>query len=131
MNEAAAQTVDTDLQLQGQVALAFPGDVVSFNFEVLARAQSSFTGKVRYIPLTDIDVETARAFIEVTTQRSASGKVAQLQVLQGPVANPRGKPVFHFMPNADAGAIHALTAAGSRGVLRTLVDLQAAIRALP
>jgi hypothetical protein len=131
VNQAAAQSADVDLQLQGQVAQAFPGDVVAFNFEVLARAQSSFTGKVRYVPLTDIDVETSRALIEVTTQRSASGKVAQLQVLQGAVANPRGKPVLHFMPNADAGAIHALTAAGSCGVLRTIVDLQAAIRALP
>ncbi len=131
VNEAATQTADADLQLQGQVAQTFPGDVVSFNFEVLARAQSAFTGKVRYIPLTDIDVETSRAFVEVTTQRSASGKVAQLQVLQRPVANPQGKPVFHFMPNADAGAIHALTAAGSWGVFRTFVDLQAAIRALP
>jgi hypothetical protein len=129
--QAAAQAADADLQLQGQVAQAFPSDVVSFNFEVLARAQSAFTAKVRYIPLTDIDVEISRAFIEVTTQQSASGKVAQLQVLQGAVANPQGKPVFHFMPNADAGAIHALTAAGSCGVLRTLVDLQTAIRALP
>jgi hypothetical protein len=131
VNEAATQTGDADLQLQGQVAQAFPGDVVAFNFEVLQRAQSSFTQKVKYIPLTDVDVETSRALLEVTTQRSASGKVAQLQVLLGAVANPRGKPVFHFMPNADAGAVHALIAAGSRGVFRVLADLQAAIAALP
>ncbi len=107
------------------------GDLVAFNAEVLQRSQSTFTGKVKYGPLTDIDVETVKAIIEVTTQQSASGKVCQLQALQGALANPLGKPVFHFMPNAHAGAIAALIAAGSPGVFRTIADLQAAIHALP
>jgi len=131
VNEAAAQTGNADLQLQGQVAQAFIGEVVAFNSEVLERTQSPFTGKVGYSPLTDIDVETSRAIIEVTTQSSASGKVGQLQALQGAVANPHRKPVFHLMPNATVGAVKALLAAGSSGVFHTIPNLQAAIQALP
>jgi uncharacterized membrane protein len=44
--EAAAQTIDTDLQLQAQVAQAVGADLVSFNSDVLVRGQSAFTGKV-------------------------------------------------------------------------------------
>jgi hypothetical protein len=131
VNEAATQQGDADLRLQGQIAQVLLGDVVAFHAEVLERTQSSFTGKVKYTTLTDIDVETSQAIIEVTTQQRASGKVGQLQALLGNVANPQGKPVFHLMPNADAGAIAALRAAGSSGVFRSIADLYTAIQALP
>jgi hypothetical protein len=84
-----------------------------------------------YSSLTDIDVETTRAIIEVTTQADASGKVGQLQELLGAEANPGGKPVLHFMPNAAPGAEEALLANGSRGVYRDLPSLLAALNALP
>jgi hypothetical protein len=131
INHAAGQVGDPDLRLQGQVAQAVGADVVRFNAEVLLRSQSSFTGKVRYRPFTDIDVETAKAIIEVTSQADAGGKVAQLQVLLGMEANPQGKPVLHFMPNARPSAEAALTASGSHAVYRDLSALLAALHALP
>ncbi|HKI37056.1 MAG TPA: hypothetical protein VKA46_34705 [Gemmataceae bacterium] len=131
VNHAAAQAGDPDLRLQGQVARAVGADLVRFNAEVLTRSLSSFTGKVRYRPITDVDVETTKSIIEVTSQVDASGKVAQLQVLLGMEANPHGKPVLHFMPNATHGAETALTASGSHGVYRDLPALLAALHALP
>ena len=61
----------------------------------------------------------------------ASGKVGQLQVLLGAEANPQGKPVLHFMPNATPGAEAALLSNGSRGVYRDLPSLLAGLNALP
>jgi hypothetical protein len=104
---------------------------VRFNGEVVTRSLSSFTGKVRYRPITDIDVETTKAIIEVTSQADASGKVAQLQELLGKEANPQGKPVLHFMPKATHGAEVALTAGGSHGVYQDIPALLAALNALP
>lgn len=131
INQAAAQTGDADLQLQAQVAQVVGTDLVRFNSDVLRRGQSPFTGKVKYTPLTDIDVETTKAIIEVTTQADAGGKVGQLRVLLGVEANPQRKAVLHFMPNATAGAEAALASNGSRGVYRDLPSLLAALNALP
>lgn len=131
VSQAVAQTGNSDLQLQAQVALAIGVDLVRFNTDILVRLQSKFTGKVKYSPITDIDVETTKAMIEVTTQADAGGKIGQLQVLLGAEANPQGKPVFHFMPNATSGAEGALTAHGSQGVYRDLTSLMAALSALP
>ncbi len=131
VNQAALQTGDADLQLQARVAQAVGANLLRFNSDVLTRAHSVFTGKVKYIPVTDIDVETIKAIIEVTSQPDAGGKVSQLQVLLGTQANPQGKPVFHFMPNATPGAEAALTSAGSWGVYRDLPLLLAALNALP
>lgn len=131
VNHAATQAGDPDLRLQGQVARAVGPELVRFNAEVLTRSLSSFTGKVRYRPITDIDVESTKSIIEVTSQVDASGKVAQLQVLLGMEANPHAKPVLHFMPNATHGAETALTASGSHGVCRNLPALLAALLTLP
>jgi hypothetical protein len=131
VNHAAAQAGDPDLRLQGQVAQAIGAELVRFNGEVLTRSLSSFTGKVRYRPISDVDVESTKAIIEVTTQVDAAGKVAQLQVLLGMEANPHRKAVLHFMPNAAHGAEAALTASGSHGVFRDLSALLAALHALP
>jgi hypothetical protein len=131
VNHAATQTGDADLQLQARVAQAVGSDLVRFNGDIRIRLHSSFTGKVRYTPITDIDVETTKAIIEVSTQADAGGKVGQLRVLLGLEANPRGKPVLHFMPNATPGAEAALTANGSRGVFRDLPTLIAVLNARP
>jgi hypothetical protein len=84
-----------------------------------------------YRPLTDVDVETTKGIIEVTTQSNAAGKVSQLLVLLGAEANPQKKPVLHFMPRATRGGAMALLAHGSRGVYRDLPALLAALNALP
>lgn len=96
-------------------------------------ATSPFTGKVKYAILTDLDVVTMRAIIEVTTQKTAAGKVGQLAVLLGRDANPHGWPVFHFVPNINpaSASARALQAAGSAGVYNDRAALVAAIRALP
>jgi hypothetical protein len=131
VNHAAARAGDLDLRLQGQVAQAVGADLTRFNAEVLTRSLSSRTGKVKYRPITDIDVETTKAIIEATSQMDAGGKVAQLRELLGMEANPQGKPVLHFMPNAAQGAEAALTANGSRGLCRDLSALLAILHALP
>jgi hypothetical protein len=131
VSQAAPQAGDADLLLQAQVAQAVGAGLVRFNSDVLTRSQSAFTGKVKYRPLTDIDVQTTKAIIEVTTQADAGGKVGQLQVLLGAEANPQGQPVLHFMARATAGAEAALLANGSRGVYRDLPSLLAALHALP
>jgi len=131
VNQAAVLTGNADLQLQAQGAQAVGADLVRFNADVLTRSQSAFTGKVKYNSLTDIDVETTKAIIEVTSQADAGGKVGQLQNLLGAEANPQGKPVFHFMPNANSGAASALTSNGSRAVYRDIQSLLAGLKALP
>lgn len=131
VNRASVQTANADLQLQAQVAHAVGSDLVRFNTDILVRSQSMFTGKVKYSPITDIDVETIKAIVEVTTQADAGGKIGQLQVLLGAEANPQRKPLLHFMPNATAGAEAALMVNGSWGVYRALPSLMAALNALP
>ena len=131
VSQAAVQTGNADLRLQAQVARAVGANLIRFNSDVLIRTQSRYTGKVKYNPLTDIDVETTKAIIEVTTQADAGGKIVQLQVLLGAEANPQGKPVLHFMPNATAGAEAVLMANGCQGVYRDLPSLMAALNALP
>jgi hypothetical protein len=131
VSQAAMQTRNTEPRLQANVAQTVGADLVRFNFEIFIRSQSQFTGKVKYRPLTDIDVETTKAIIEVTTQADAGGKIGQLRVLLRAEANPRGYPVLHFMPNATAGAEAVLLANGSRGVYRNLLSLMAALNALP
>ena len=131
VSQAATQTANAELQLQAQVAQAMGGDLVRFNSEVLTRTQSRFTGKIKYSPLTDIDVETTKAIVEVTTQPDAGGKIGQLQVLLGTVVNPQGKPVLHFMPRATTGAEAALMANGSQWVYRDLRSLTTALALLP
>jgi hypothetical protein len=131
VNLAATQSSDTDLQLQAHVAQAVGVDLVRFNSDVLKRSQSVFTGKIKYSPLTDVDVETTKAIIEVTSQANAAGKVGQLHVLLGVEANPQKKPVLHFMPRATRGGEMALLAHGSHGVFRDLLSLLVALNALP
>src|SRR5207248_2131553 len=66
---------------------AVAGDLVDFNRQV---GPNGATGEV--------DVETTRAIIEVTTRRT--GKLKQIQkLLSHPDMNPLGKPVILFAPN--------------------------------
>lgn len=131
VRQAVARTRNADLRLQAQVAQVVGADLVRFNSDVFVRFLSPFTGKIRYRLFTDIDVETIKAIIEVTTQADAGDKISQLQVLLNAEANPKGKPVLHFMPKATAGAEAALMANGSWGVYRDLSSLLAILNALP
>ena len=105
---------------------------MAFARDVTAATTSPFTGKVKYSTLTDLDVVTTKAIIEVSTQHNASRKVAQLAVLLGPEANPGGLPVFHYLPNVNPALASArsLRTAGSAGVYNDKAALVAAIRSL-
>jgi hypothetical protein len=129
---AASQAPDPDLRLAGTVALTFQDVLVAFGREIRCRAVSPRTGKVKYAVLTDIDVETTRAVIEVSTQDDAAGKVGQLTTLLGPEANPLGKAVFHYLPRVGPATRPALALgrAGSAGVFANLAALRAAVDAL-
>jgi hypothetical protein len=52
------------------VAQAVGADLARFNAEVLTRSLSSFTGTVRYRPITDIDVETMSRCIRSPSTRN-------------------------------------------------------------
>lgn len=128
----AAQSKNPDLQAAGELALELHDLLTGFGRDVTRLTTSPFTGKVKYSTLTDLDIVTTKAIIEVTTQSDAAGKVAQLTILMGPEANPDGRPVFHYMPNVDPASTtaQALRAAGSAGVYNDRAALVAAIRAL-
>lgn len=130
---AATRTRDADLREAGELAVELQDVLKAFGRDISAPATSPFTGKVKYAPLTDLDVATTNAIIEVTTQSDASGKVAQLAVLRGAVANPHGLPVFHLLPNVNptSAPAQALRAAGSAGVYNDRAALVAAVRGLP
>lgn len=130
---AATQTADPDLRIAGELAVDLQDVLTAFGRDVTVPTVSPFTGKVKYAILTDLDVATTKAIIEVSTQYDAAGKVAQLAVLRGAEANPHGLPVFHLLPNVNptSAPAHALQAAGSAGVYNDRAALVAAIRALP
>lgn len=128
----AVRSGDDDLRTAGELAIDLHDIFTAFGHDVNVPAVSLFTGKTKYHTLTDLDVATANAIIEVTTQSNASGKVAQLAVLMGPEANPARLPVFHYMPNLDPASVAAqsLRTAGSFGVFNDRSALVAAVRAL-
>lgn len=128
----AAQSSDSDLRTAGELAVELQDVLAAFGRDVSVPTTSPFTAKVRYSTLTDLDVVTTKAIIEVTTQGDAAGKVAQLAILTGPEANPDGLPVFHYTPRLDPASApaQALRAAGSAGVYNDVATLTAAIRAL-
>ena len=131
-NFAATQTADPDLRIAGELAIEMVDILIAFNREVIKPTTSPFTGKVKYAVLTDLDVVTSKAVVEVSNQPDASGKVAQLAVLLGSIANPNRLPVFHYFPNLDPAsrAAKALEAGGSAGVYNDRAAIVTAIRAL-
>jgi hypothetical protein len=133
VRHAAAHPTDADLRTAGQLALDLIDTLTAFDRDVTVPAVSPFTGKVKYAVLTDLDVVTTTAVIEVSTQHDAAGKVSQLALLQGAVANPLSLPIFHLLPNVNPNALPAqsLRAAGSAGVYNDRAALVAALRALP
>ena len=108
--EQALRSSDSDRVLEGEIAMAVAGDWIDFNRQV---GPKGATGEV--------DVETTRAIIEVTTQRT--GKLKQLQkLLSHPDMNPLGKPVILFAPNYGRTATQAIINAGAI-IVRTQEEL--------
>ena len=130
---AANHSHDADLRTSGELAVDLQDIITAFGQDVMVSTISPFTAKVKYATVTDLDVVTTKAIIEVSTQHDAAGKVAQLMVLQGVVANPHGLPIFHLFPNINlsSAAAHALMAAGSAGVYNDRIALAVTVRSLP
>jgi len=113
----ALRSRDPDRILAGEVARAVADDLVDFNRKVGPNGA-----------IGEVDVETRRAIIEVTTRRT--GKLKQIQkLLSHPGMNPSGKSVILFAPNygrtatqdiIDAGAIVVRTREELLRVLTTL-----------
>ena len=113
----ALQSSEPDRVLEGEVARAVAGDLVDFNRKV---GPNGATGEV--------DVETSRAIIEVTTRRT--GKLKQVQkLLSHPDMNPSGKPVILFAPNYGRSATEDIINAGAI-VVRTQEELLSVLATL-
>ena len=108
--EQALWSSDPDRVLEDEIATAVAGDLVDFNRQV---GPNGATGEV--------DVETHRALIEVTTRRA--GQLKQIrQLLSPPDMHPLGKPVMLFAPNYGRTATQDITNAGAL-VVRTQEEL--------
>lgn len=139
---AANQPGDADLRVAGAAALAVADLLVNFGKPIYQRNVTAYG--VRYKRIGEIDVETTKGFVEVTTQATAAGKVVQLRRLLAPERNHfdgivvvphtnAPKPVLFYMPalaSPTSRPAEALTAAGAHGVYNTLAALEAAIRGL-
>jgi hypothetical protein len=113
----ALQSSDPDRVLEGEVARAVAGDLVDLNRKI---GPNGATGEV--------DVETSRAIIEVTTRRA--GKLRQIQkLLSHPDMNPSGKPVILFAPDYGPSATADIINAGAI-VVRTQEELLSVLATL-
>jgi len=108
--EQALQSSDPDRVLEGEVAKAVGDDLVDFNRKV---GPNGATGEV--------DVETRKAVIEVTTRRMGKSKQIK-KLLSNSDLNPSGKPVILFAPYYGRAAIRTITDAGAI-VVRTMQEL--------
>ena len=115
--EQALRSHDPDTVLEGRVAKAVEADLVDFNRKVGPEGA-----------IGEVDVETSKAIIEITTRRS--GKSRQIRkLLADPTMNPVGKPVILFAPNygpratrniSDLGVVVVCTVEELLGVLLQL-----------
>lgn len=92
----ALNSGDKDKALAAQTALSVAGNLISFERKVI--------DPNTHLAITDIDVETPNAIIEVTN--ASQGKLDQIRRQQtNPYINPSGKPVILFGPRySPAGA---------------------------
>jgi hypothetical protein len=108
--EQALRSNDPDTVLEGRVAQAVAADLVDFNRKVGPEGT-----------IGEVDVETSKAIIEVTTRRS--GKSRQIRkLLVDPAMNPAGKPVILFAPNYGPHATRNIAELGVV-VVRTIEEL--------
>ena len=108
--EQALRSRDLDTVLEGRVAKAVEDDLVDFNRKV---GPDSSIGEV--------DVETHKAIIEVTTRRAGKSKQIR-KLLANPEMNPAQKPVILFAPHYGARATTTITGTGAI-VVRTEEEL--------
>lgn len=118
VNEAikkALGSADKDKKLEGEVADSIRDHVIDFDRKV---GPNGSVGQV--------DVETRKTIIEVTTQRK--GKRGQImKAISDPEMNPNGKPVILYAPNYQGGAGKDIEEAGGY-VARTPEELKALLR---
>jgi len=108
--EEALRSNDPDTVLEGRVAQAVAADLVDFNRKVGPEGA-----------IGEVDVETSKAMIEVTTRRS--GKSRQIRkLLADPAMNPAGKPVILFAPHYGPHATRNIAELGVV-VVRTIEEL--------
>jgi hypothetical protein len=108
--EQALGSNDLDIVLEGRVAKAVEEDLIDFNRKVGPEGA-----------IGEVDVETSKAMIEVTTRRS--GKSRQIRkLLANPSMNPAGKPVILFAPNYGLQATRNISDLGVV-VVRTIEEL--------
>ena len=108
--EQALRSSDPDTVLEGRVAKAVEVDLVDFNRKVGPEGA-----------IGEVDIETSKAIIEVTTRRS--GKARQIKKLLANLAmNPAGKPVILFAPNYGPHATRNISELGVV-VVRTIEEL--------
>jgi Domain of unknown function (DUF4157)/Bacterial SH3 domain len=110
---AALASADPAVRLEGKVAEALGGSVVSF--------QKKFV--IEGVTIGEIDVETTKAIIEVTGGRSP-GKLKQItRQISNRIINPEGKAVIVYGPELGIHAAKSLENAGAK-VVRTLDEIQ-------
>lgn len=115
--EQALRSSDPDRALEGKVAKSIEDDVIDFNRKV---GPNGATGEV--------DVETHKAIIEVTTRRTGKSKQIH-KLLSNLDMNPSRKPVILFAPNYGRTATKTITDAGAM-VVRTIEELLAILSTL-
>jgi hypothetical protein len=109
---AALNSPDRKKQLEGQIARALIGDLVSFERKVY---------NANGVEIGEIDVETSNAIIEVTT--SPQGKLQQLlKELNNPLMNPTGKQVILYAPKYSRQADQLFASYGIK-IVRSLQEL--------
>jgi len=112
--EQALRSNDPDTVLEGRVAKAVEEDLVDFNRQVGPEGA-----------IGEVDVETSKVIIEVTTRRS--GKSRQIKkLLANPAMNPAGKPVILFAPNYGPHATRNISDLGVV-VVHTIEELLEAL----
>lgn len=111
---AALNSGDKGRILEGRTALAVLNNIVAFQKKVI----DPNTGQ----EITDIDVETSTAIIQVTTNKK--GKLDQTQTtINNPWVNPTNKPVIVFAPNYSRFGIPGLESTGAH-YAKTLDDVK-------
>jgi len=99
--EKALKSSDPDKVLEGQVGKIVIDDLESFNKKI------GLHGSVG-----EIDVETSKAIIEVTSKER--GKLSQIKkLMENPSMNPLKKPVILYAPNYKGTPAKDITATGA------------------
>ena len=112
-----AEAAQIENAIQAALKSSIPGDVLEGQVaNVIKQEGIEIQGFNKAIgsnaSIGEIDVETSKAIIEVTTQ--STGKLGQIQkIITNAEMNPSGKPVILYAPNYGGTAGRAITDAGA------------------